>query len=138
MSNDRITEADIRLYMTLIRFDEVYVVYFKTSKKAVREYPNMLNYLRELYQVPELRETTFMNHIKFHYFTSHSALNFYRFYNFILYIGSLVFTFCLALYQQALTRFNFSRCRTIDSDLRTLDVSLTHVLYSGILRVSYF
>ena len=65
--------------MTLIRFDEVYVVYFKTSKKAIREYPNMLNYLRELYQVPELRETTFMSHIKFHYFTSHSALNYYRY-----------------------------------------------------------
>ena len=86
MSNDRITEADIRLYMTLIRFDEVYVVYFKTSKKAIREYPNTLNYLRELYQIPEMKESTFMNHIKCHYFTSHSALNYYRYCKFIAFV----------------------------------------------------
>lgn len=79
MSNDRITEADIRLYMTLVRFDEVYVVYFKTCKKAIREYPNMLNYLRELYQIPELAASTFMSHIKRHYFTSHTSLNYYRY-----------------------------------------------------------
>jgi putative glutathione S-transferase len=50
-SNERITEADVRLFQTLIRFDEVYIVYFKTNCKAIREFPNLLNYMRELYQV---------------------------------------------------------------------------------------
>ena len=78
MSNTELTEADIRLYMTLIRFDEVYVVYFKCSKKTIREYPNILNYLRELYQMPELKSSTDMRHIKSHYFSSHAILNAYR------------------------------------------------------------
>eukprot|EP00607_Mallomonas_marina_P007093 CAMPEP_0182435772 /NCGR_PEP_ID=MMETSP1167-20130531/77550_1 /TAXON_ID=2988 /ORGANISM="Mallomonas Sp, Strain CCMP3275" /LENGTH=350 /DNA_ID=CAMNT_0024627179 /DNA_START=188 /DNA_END=1240 /DNA_ORIENTATION=+ len=71
------TEADIRLYVTLVRFDEVYVVYFKTNKKCIREYPNIQNYLRELWQLPAFKETTHMNHIKNHYFTSHPVLNAY-------------------------------------------------------------
>lgn len=44
------TEADVRLFPTLVRFDEVYVVYFKTNKKCIREYPNISNYVREVYQ----------------------------------------------------------------------------------------
>ena len=79
MSNDRITEAGIRLYVSLIRFDEAYIVYFKTSRKAIREYPNMLNYLRELYQLPELAASTKMDHIKRFYFTAQPQLNFYRY-----------------------------------------------------------
>ena len=77
MAGDVITEADIRLFCTLIRFDEVYVVYFKTNKKAIREYPHLKNYVRELYQIPEIRSTVNMKHIKNHYFCSHPVLNHY-------------------------------------------------------------
>lgn len=76
-SNEQITEADVRLYMTLIRFDEVYLVYFKTNSRAISSYPNIHNYLRELYQLPWLQQTTNMAHIKWHYFTSHSRYNHY-------------------------------------------------------------
>lgn len=72
-----LTEADLRLFCTLIRFDEVYVVYFKTNKKAIREYPNLCNYVRELYQIPEIRITVNMKHIKNHYYASHPALNYF-------------------------------------------------------------
>ena len=63
--------------MTLIRFDEVYVVYFKCNAKCVREYSNIRNYMREIYQMPGVAETTNMDHIKNHYFTSHAVLNAY-------------------------------------------------------------
>eukprot|EP00049_Salpingoeca_infusionum_P007903 m.127732 g.127732 ORF g.127732 m.127732 type:complete len:405 (+) comp13855_c0_seq2:448-1662(+) len=72
-----LTEADIRLFMTLVRFDEVYVVYFKTNKKAIREYPNLWGYCQELYQMPAIRGSINMPHIKTHYFSSHPALNAY-------------------------------------------------------------
>lgn len=68
-----LTEADIRLFMTLVRFDEVYVVYFKTNCRKVEEYPNMMNYCRELYQA--MPTAVNMEHIKMHYFTSHPRLN---------------------------------------------------------------
>ena len=77
ITGDKLTIADIRLFVTLIRFDEVYVVYFKTNTKAIREYPNIFNYLRELYQIPEVKRTVSMYHIKTHYFTSHPELNTY-------------------------------------------------------------
>lgn len=77
VSNTEITEADIRLFMTLIRFDEVYVVYFKTNIKLISSYTNINNYLRELYQLPWIKESVNMNHIKQHYFTSHPTLNTY-------------------------------------------------------------
>jgi hypothetical protein len=51
MCGPSLTEADVRLFQTLIRFDEVYVVYFKTNKKFIREYPNLREYVKELYQV---------------------------------------------------------------------------------------
>ena len=84
MSNDRITEADIRLFVSLIRFDEAYIVYFKTSRKAVREYPNMLNYLRELYQFPDVAATVNFDHIRRFYFTAQPQLNFYRYFKRLL------------------------------------------------------
>eukprot|EP00656_Telonema_subtile_P044059 TRINITY_DN50364_c0_g1_i1.p1 TRINITY_DN50364_c0_g1~~TRINITY_DN50364_c0_g1_i1.p1 ORF type:complete len:214 (+),score=69.11 TRINITY_DN50364_c0_g1_i1:448-1089(+) len=76
-SNQQITEADVRLYMTLIRFDEVYVVYFKCNTRPISQYANIRNYMRELYQLPWLQSTTNMDHIKRHYFTSHPVLNAY-------------------------------------------------------------
>jgi putative glutathione S-transferase len=65
-----ITEADIRLFMTLIRFDEVYVVYFKCNQKILKyDYPAIQNYLRDLYQLPHMQECIRMDHIKIHYFS---------------------------------------------------------------------
>jgi putative glutathione S-transferase len=64
-----LTESDIRLFMTLVRFDEVYVVYFKCNLKTLmHDYPNIQNYLRELYQIKEIQETISMDHIKIHYY----------------------------------------------------------------------
>lgn len=76
-SDDKLTEADIRLFMTLIRFDEVYTVYFKTNKKYIQHYPNMSNYVRDLFQTPGITESVNMYHIKTHYYTSHPRLNYY-------------------------------------------------------------
>lgn len=76
-SDSRITEADVRLYMTLIRYDEVYAVYFKTNTRSIREYQHIRNYMRELYQLDWLQSTTHMDHIKSHYFSSHPQLNAY-------------------------------------------------------------
>jgi glutathionyl-hydroquinone reductase len=87
---------DIRLFMTLVRFDEVYVVYFKViihvqradsishlslfiqcNKRFLSSYHNITNYMRELYQMPVIRSVINMDHIKGHYYTSHSVLNAY-------------------------------------------------------------
>lgn len=77
IAGDQLTEADIRLFMTLIRFDEVYVVYFKTNKKFIHEYPNLRGYTQDLFQTPGITESVNMRHIKVHYFTSHPKLNYY-------------------------------------------------------------
>jgi glutathionyl-hydroquinone reductase len=76
-SNECLTLSDVRLFVTLIRFDEVYVVYFKTDKKKVSEYPNIMRYLRDLWKIPGFKETTKMDHIKTHYFKSHGKLNYF-------------------------------------------------------------
>ncbi|KAI4302875.1 hypothetical protein MLD38_038573 [Melastoma candidum] len=70
-----LTEADIRLFVTLIRFDEVYAVHFKCNKKLLREYPNLFNYTKDIYQVPGISETVNMEHIKRHYYGSHPTIN---------------------------------------------------------------
>lgn len=72
---DRITLADWRLFTTLIRFDAVYVGHFKCNKKRIIDYPNLDNYMRELYQVEGVAETTDMTHIKRHYYFSHRTIN---------------------------------------------------------------
>nr|CAB3251035.1 glutathione S-transferase omega-like 2 [Phallusia mammillata] len=72
---NRLTEADIRLFTTLIRFDQVYHGHFKCNKKRIIDYPNIWGYLRELYQIPAFRETTDMNHIRKHYMMSHRNIN---------------------------------------------------------------
>lgn len=74
-AGDRLTVLDIRLFMTLVRFDEVYVVYFKTNSKPIKDFPNLRNYCRDIYQVPGLAECISMTHIKVHYFSSHPLLN---------------------------------------------------------------
>jgi putative glutathione S-transferase len=72
---EQITEADWRLFTTLVRFDAVYYNHFKTNKKRLMDYPNLWGYTRELYQVPGIAETVNMDHIKYHYFGSHQSIN---------------------------------------------------------------
>jgi len=77
IAGDHFTLADIRLFVTLLRFDEVYVVYFKTNTRSVSHSPSILNYCREIYQMPGIKETVNMDQIKLHYFASHPDLNRY-------------------------------------------------------------
>ena len=72
---DKMTEADWRLFTTLLRFDSVYYTHFKCNLRRIEEYPNLSNYLRELYQFPGLKETVNLKPIKEHYFKSHKSLN---------------------------------------------------------------
>ncbi len=72
---ENITEADWRLFVTLVRFDAVYVGHFKCNKNRLVDYPNLWAYTRELYQVPGVAQTVNMNHIKYHYYASHKTLN---------------------------------------------------------------
>lgn len=69
------TLADIFLFVTLFRFDEIYYVYFKTNRKLLREFPNLINFTREIYQMPGVSEVSNMDHCKKHYYTSHPQLN---------------------------------------------------------------
>ncbi len=70
-----ITEADWRLFTTLIRFDAVYYSHFKCNLRQLRDYPNLSNYLRELYQIPGVKESVNFTHIKQHYYYSQSTVN---------------------------------------------------------------
>jgi putative glutathione S-transferase len=72
---DDITEADWRLFTTLVRFDPVYVGHFKCNLRRIADYPALSGYLRELYQMPGIAETVVMPHIKTHYYASHHNLN---------------------------------------------------------------
>jgi putative glutathione S-transferase len=72
---DTLTEADWRLFTTLVRFDAVYVGHFKTNKRRIVDYPNLWNYVKALYQVPGVAETVVMDHIKQHYYGSHHMIN---------------------------------------------------------------
>jgi len=70
-----LTEADWRLFTTLIRFDAVYFGHFKCNLRRIADYPNLSNYMRELYQVPGVAETVSIDHIKRHYYGSHRMIN---------------------------------------------------------------
>jgi len=71
----RITEADWRLFTTLVRFDPVYNGHFKCNIRRIADYPNLWGYTRELYQWPAVRETVNFFHIKHHYYESHATIN---------------------------------------------------------------
>lgn len=71
----QLTEADIRLFTTLIRFDAVYVGHFKCNLRRIADYPNLSHYLRDLYQTPGFGETVAFDHIKRHYYASHPHIN---------------------------------------------------------------
>ena len=70
-----LTEADIRLFTTLIRFDAVYHGHFKCNLRRIADYPNLSNWLREIYQWPGVAETVDFQHIKNHYYGSHKTIN---------------------------------------------------------------
>jgi glutathionyl-hydroquinone reductase len=72
---DRLTEADIRLFTTLVRFDPVYHGHFKCNRRMLIEYPSLWAYTRDLYQHPDVRPTVDFRHIKGHYYGSHPSLN---------------------------------------------------------------
>lgn len=75
LCGDRLTEADIRLFTTLIRFDAVYYTHFKCNLRRIVDYPNLWGYTRDIYQLPGVAETVNMEHIKRHYFESHRHIN---------------------------------------------------------------
>ncbi|HEY1098319.1 MAG TPA: glutathione S-transferase C-terminal domain-containing protein, partial [Myxococcota bacterium] len=72
---DDVTEADIRLFTTLVRFDAVYVTHFKCNKKRLVDYPALLRFTRRMYQLPGVKETIDFDAIKAHYFKSHAQVN---------------------------------------------------------------
>ncbi|GEK47104.1 glutathione S-transferase family protein [Bisbaumannia pacifica] len=75
LAGEWLTEADIRLFTTLVRFDAVYHGHFKCNLKRIEDYPNLANYVRELYQWPGIKETVSLDHIKRHYYYSHDTIN---------------------------------------------------------------
>ena len=72
---ERLTEADWRLFTTLVRFDPVYVGHFKCNIRRIADYPNLSAYVRDLYQTPGVAETVDIRHIKNHYYRSHKTIN---------------------------------------------------------------
>jgi glutathionyl-hydroquinone reductase len=70
-----LTEADVRLFTTLIRFDSVYYGHFKCNLKRIVDLPSVWRFTRELYAMPEIRETVNFDHIKNHYYQSHRQIN---------------------------------------------------------------
>ncbi|MGD1715242.1 glutathione S-transferase family protein [Hydrocoleum sp. CS-953] len=75
LCGDRLTEADICMFTTLVRFDPVYYVHFKCNLRHIWEYPNLGNYLKDIYQYPGVKETCNFDHIKRHYYMSHPKVN---------------------------------------------------------------
>ena len=75
LCGERLTEADWRLFTTLVRFDPVYVGHFKCNIRRIADFPELSDYLRALYQVPGIAETVNFDHIKQHYYRSHDTIN---------------------------------------------------------------
>jgi putative glutathione S-transferase len=69
------TETDWRLFVTLVRFDAVYVGHFKCNLRRIADYPNLSGYLRDLYQLPGIADTVNFDHIKRHYYMTHDDIN---------------------------------------------------------------
>jgi len=72
---DALTEADIRLFTTLVRFDAVYHGHFKCNVRRIVDYPNLWGYTRDIYQMPAVAPTVNFLHIKRHYYMSHKQIN---------------------------------------------------------------
>lgn len=75
LAGDTLTEADWRLFTTLVRFDTVYHTHFKCNRSRIVDFPNMWGYLRELYQMSGVAETVNLDHIARHYYYSHDHIN---------------------------------------------------------------
>ncbi len=75
LTGPSITEADWRLFTTLVRFDPVYVGHFKCNKRRIVDYPNLWGFLRDLYQQPGIAATVNIDNIKRHYYCSHETIN---------------------------------------------------------------
>ncbi|MFT4790353.1 MAG: putative glutathione S-transferase, partial [Paraglaciecola sp.] len=75
LAGEQLTEADWRLFTTLIRFDAVYFGHFKTNRQQIADYPAMSNYLRQLYQIQGIAGSVNFEHIKTHYYGSHLTIN---------------------------------------------------------------
>jgi len=75
LAGDQVTDADWRLFTTLVRFDPVYVGHFKCNRNRIADFPNLSNYTRALYQWPGVADTINMDHIKQHYYGSHESIN---------------------------------------------------------------
>ncbi|CQH57297.1 glutathione S-transferase family protein [Yersinia frederiksenii] len=75
LTGNTLTEADLRLWTTLVRFDPVYVTHFKCDKRRISDYPNLYGFLREIYQMPGIAETVDFAHIRNHYYRSHGTIN---------------------------------------------------------------
>ena len=75
LTGDTITEADWRLFTTLVRFDAVYVGHFKCNIRRIADYANISHYLKALYEQPGVKETVDLDHIKTHYYWSHITIN---------------------------------------------------------------
>lgn len=73
--DNELTEADIRFFATLVRFDAVYVGHFKCNRQRIEDYPNLSNYTRDIFQIPGIKDTVHMGHIKNHYYQSHETIN---------------------------------------------------------------
>ena len=72
---DQLTLADVAMFTTLFRFDPVYHVHFKCNERKIAEYPHLSGYLRDIYQLPGVAETCNLEHVKQHYFRSHTDIN---------------------------------------------------------------
>ncbi len=75
LAGEQLTEADVRLFTTLVRFDAVYVGHFKCNLRRIVDYPNLWAYTRDIYALPGVAETVNMTHIKRHYYESHRQIN---------------------------------------------------------------
>lgn len=75
LCGDVLTEADICMFTTLLRFDAVYYVHFKCNLRHIWDYPHLWDYLKKIYQRPEVKETCNLEHIKLHYYQSHPHIN---------------------------------------------------------------
>jgi len=75
LTGPELTEADVRLWTSILRFDVVYFGHFKANKKRIVDYPNLYGFLRDIYQMEGVKETVNMFHIKHHYYESHESMN---------------------------------------------------------------
>lgn len=75
LTGSQLTEADIRLWTTLVRFDPVYVTHFKCDRRRISDYPNLFGFLRDIYQLDRISSTVDIDHIRHHYYRSHTTFN---------------------------------------------------------------